>query len=216
MNKSTLALIALFAVSNSVSAFSASIGLGAVAQKSTLEITKINKADIKVEFKQNGKIGYFAGRVSAHAFYNNMFGLRISSDIGNDKKSNEENDKKEAATFTSKSNFKVSLAPIVKYCLNDKVSVHASLGGVYKNVKISTTDKHALKALDADKKHFFGFGGHLGADYNFNSKIAIFAEVSADKMLKKDNTFGKTDEGKFTTKGGFGFAGSFGVRAQLI
>ncbi len=176
MNKK-IALIALFAMYNSISSeISPSIGVGAVVRKNNPLLININHK--KMSALIHGKpraINDFAGRIYLNAFFNNMFGFRISSDIGNEKKSPPQDDKIDFV----KSNFKINLAPIVQYNLNDKVTINSSLGGSYKLVKV--TDGELLKKT----KHFFGIGSHIGLNYHVNSKIALFAEIGADYYFNK-------------------------------
>ncbi len=278
MNKLTLIFGTLCSIS-SLSAFSASIGMGAVVQKSNL---KIGKNGLEEKLNQDQKKGLFAGRLIAHAFIDNMFGLRVAADIGNDNRKYEIKDSDVLSSdefnnriadgiefvkeqhdivrniisaipqaaisklpdelknllgspindlnedvlkqlldkcinlvnITSKSNFKISLAPIMQYKLNDKVSLNASFGGIYqhKTMKFNFDNIH----LNADKNHYFGVCGHFGVNYNFNSKISIFAEISADKMAPKTinfDLFGMKDS--YSVKSSMNFAGSIGISAKL-
>ncbi len=212
MNKLTSSLVALFLVSSVSANVSVNVGVGAVARKTSLKIEDAAKTE--VEFKKDGNKGYFAGRVNVHAFYN-MFGLRVSADAGSDKKT--------ATGYTSKSNFTARVAPAVQYNV-DKFNVSASIGGVYKNVKIiknavavdSNAKPPVVEASDAAnaaKNHSFGLGGHVGVSYAINNKISAFVEANADYMIKRNNKFGAVD---FKTKSSIDFAGCVGVSAQII
>ncbi len=237
MNRLTSSLVALFMISSVSAKTSVNIGIGAVARKTSLileskdkQISE-NKEDFK--FKKNGNIGYFAGRVNVHAFYN-MFGLRFSADVGNDKKQfTKENidmningkDLKLNAKAIAKSNFTVRIAPAVQYNV-DKFTVSASIGGIYKNAKLSVTIKelnsvNILEEGDDQNKHNFGFGGHVGINYHFNSRISAFVEASADFIMKKNSVLPHKGEDKkeclkFTSKSSIDFAGCVGVAAQII
>ncbi|QEK38445.1 outer membrane beta-barrel protein [Candidatus Cytomitobacter primus] len=214
--------LALLSLSSHVSAkVTASVVAGGVVRKTNVEISGSIKdaadanKDVSFggEFKKDGNASYFAGRATANLFMN-KFGIKVSADLGSDKK-NHKNDA-DKVLFTSKSNFGFNAGPAVQYKLNDKISVHAAALFAYRNIKISATSDSIINAADADKKHYMGFGGNLGLNYHFNARLFVSGEFNVDYIMKKENSFKNDAKTKFDAKKSVEFNGSLGLGVNIL
>ncbi|QEK38084.1 hypothetical protein FZC35_01700 [Candidatus Cytomitobacter indipagum] len=214
MNKKLL-FATLISLSNQAFAgsFAGSFGLGATAQKTTLEIEKNGNAS---EFEKDGNKGYFAGKALVSLGMkkgSSFFGVKLSASLMSDKKNLEVKiDGKDVETMNSKSNFAVHVGPEFGYQVNDKFSVHSAILLAYKHIEINqnalTIENVKVSAAKAEKECQYGFGATVAAFYSITKMFQVGLEGGADYMMKKENSFktkvdDKDKEVKFDVKSNF-------------
>lgn len=199
-----LLFVALISLSSQVASvgFSGSVGVGALLQKTAVEIEGKDTSNTAYEFEKDGNAGYFAGKAFATLGItptkSTFVGLRVSASLMNDKKKHDYNN------ATSKSNFAFHVGPELGYMINDKFCVSVSGLFAYKNIKIKMVDT-TKSEVEADKKNYYGFGGLVGAFYNINNMFSVGLEGGADYMLKRKDNVVKfnASEVKFDVKRSF-------------